>query len=189
MSVNYATFSGSITRNSIGQGVSTNGKAWARFTIAVSSSTYDKETATYKKEPNLYCECVAFGKLATTIEPVLTEGANLLVSGHFTTEGWQTSEGAKAGVNYRLTCENVAVNCVPWQTINVTVNNSNMSSTGSSQTTQSVQQTPIQAQSTGQQAVQQYPVSGSWNTIPMTAQPQYPMSGAAALGLSDDPSF
>lgn len=183
MSVNYATFSGSITRNSIGQGVSTNGKAWARFTIAVSSSTYDKETATYKKEPNLYCECVAFGKLATTIEPVLTEGANLLVSGHFTTEGWQTSEGAKAGVNYRLTCENVAVNCVPWQTINVTVNNSN--TTPTNQATQPTQQPQQQMQ----MPVQQYPMSGAWNTIPMTAQQQYPMSGAAALGLSDDPSF
>lgn len=189
MSVNYATFSGSITRNSIGQGVSTNGKAWARFTIAVSSSTYDKETATYKKEPNLYCECVAFGKLATTIEPVLAEGANLLVSGHFVTEGWQTSEGAKAGINYRLTCENVAVNCVPWQTITVTVNNSPMSSTGSSQTIPSVQQTPVQAQQTVQQPVQQYPVSGSWNSIPMTAQQQYSMSGAAALGVPEEPSF
>lgn len=184
MSVNYATFSGSITRGSIHQGVSAQGKAWANFTIAATSSTYDKETGAYKKEPNFYCECVAFGKLATTIAPVLKEGANLLVSGHFITKGYTKDDG-QPGIDYQLICDNVAVNCVPWQTINVTVNNSNTMSTGASQITQSVQQTPVQAQ----QTVQQYPMSGSWNTIPMTAQPQYPMSGAAALGLSDDPSF
>lgn len=188
MSVNYATFSGTITRGSIHQGVSSNGKAWANFTIAATSSTYDKETGAYKKEPNFYCECVAFGKLADTIAPVLQEGANLLVSGHFITKGY-TKDNGQPGIDYQLICDNVAVNCVPWQTINVTVNNSNTMSTGSSQTVPSVQQTPVQAQQTVQQPIQQYPTSGSWNTIPMTGQPQYPMSGAAALGLSDDPSF
>lgn len=188
MSINYATFSGTITRNSIHQGVSANGRAWAHFTIAATSSTYDKETATYTKEPTFYCNCVAFNKLATTIEPILQEGASLLVSGHFMTKGYERGNGEQ-GIDYQLICENVAVNCVPWQTISVTVNNSNMSSTGSSQTVQSVQQTPVQAQSTVQQPVQQYPTSGSWNTIPKTTQSQYPMSGAAALGISDDPSF
>lgn len=190
MSVNYATFSGTITRDSIRQGVSMNGKAWAKFCISSSSSTYDKETGTYKKEPNFYCDCVAFGNLATTLEPVLHDGVSLLVSGHLTTEGYTRKDGT-AGVNNHLTCENIAVNCVPWQTISVIVNNSNTMSTGSSQTVQSpsVQQTPVQAQQTVQQPVQQYPTSGSWNSIPMTAQQQYSMSGAAALGLSDDPSF
>lgn len=191
MSINYATFSGTITRDSIRQGVTVNGKAWASFRISSSNSSYDKETGTYKKEPSFYCDCVTFGKLATLIEPVLQEGVSLLVSGHLTTEGYTKKDGT-AGVNNHLTCENIAVNCVPWQTISVIVNNSNMSSTGSSQTVQSpsVQQTPVQAQQTGQQPVQQYPTSGSWNSIPMTAQQQqYPMSGAAALGLSDDPSF
>lgn len=188
MSVNYATFSGSITRGSIRQGVSSNGKAWANFSLAVGSSSYDKETGTYKKEPTFYCECVAFGKLADTIAPVLQEGVSLLVSGHFVNKGYNKSTGEE-GIKHELTCDNVAVNCVPWQTINVTVNNSNTMPTGSSQTTQSVSQTPVQAQQTVQQPVQQYPTSGSWNSIPMTAQQQYPMSGAAALGLSDDPSF
>lgn len=188
MSINYATFSGTIARNSIHQGVSSNGKAWANFRIISRTSTYDKETGTYKKEPNFYCDCVAFGNLATTIEPILKEGASLLVSGHFTTKGYDNN--GQQGTDNQLTCENVAVNCTPWQTISVTVNNSNTMSTGSSQTVPSVQQTSAPAQSTGRQAVQQYPMSGSWNTIPMTAQQQqYPMSGAAALGLSDDPSF
>lgn len=189
MSINYATFSGTITRGSIHQGVSSNGKAWANFGLAVGSSSYDKETGTYKKEPTFYCECVAFGKLADTIAPVLQEGVSLLVSGHFVNKGYNKSTGEE-GTKHELTCDNVAVNCVPWQTISVTVNNSPMSSTGSSQTAPSGQQTPVQAQSTVQQSGQQYPTSGSWNSIPRTAQPQqYPMSGAAALGLSDDPSF
>ena len=184
MSINYATFSGTIARNSIHQGVSSNGKAWANFRIISRTSTYDKETGTYKKEPNFYCDCVAFGKLATVIEPILKEGVSLLVSGHFTTKGYDNN--GQQGTDNQLTCENVAVNCVPWQTTTVTVNNSTMSSTGSSQTVPSAQQTPVQAQQPGQQ----YPTSGSWNTIPMTAQQQqYPMSGAAALGIPDDPSF
>lgn len=167
MSINYATFSGSITRGSIHQGVSANGREWANFTIAATSSTYDKGTGTYKKEPNFYCECVVFGKLADTIAPVLKEGANLLVSGHFFTKGYTKDDG-QSGIDYQLICDNVAVNCVPWQTIGVTVNNSPMSSTGSSQTVQSVPQTPVQAQ----QPIQ-----------------QYSMSGAAALGIPDEPSF
>lgn len=187
MSINYATFSGTITRNSIHQGVSANGRAWAHFTIAATSSTYDKETATYTKEPTFYCNCVAFNKLATTIEPILQEGASLLVSGHFMTKGYERGNGEQ-GIDYQLICENVAVNCVPWQTISVTVNNSTMSSTGSSQTIPSTQ--PVQSVQSQQTAQQQYPMSGSWNSSPMTAQQQqYPMSGAAALGLSDDPSF
>lgn len=189
MSINYATFSGTITRDSIRQGVTVNGKAWASFRISSSNSSYDKETGTYKKEPSFYCDCVAFGKLATLIEPVLQDGVSLLVSGHLTTEGYTKKDGTP-GVNNHLTCENVAVNCVPWQTISVTVNNSTMSATGSSQTVPSTQQTPVQAQQPVQQSGQQYPTSGSWNTTPMTAQQQqYPMSGADALGLSDDPSF
>lgn len=189
MSINYATFSGTITRDSIRQGVTVNGKAWASFRISSSNSSYDKETGTYKKEPSFYCDCVAFGKLATLIEPVLQDGVSLLVSGHLTTEGYIKKDGT-AGVNNHLTCENVAVNCVPWQTTTVTVNNSTMSATGSSQTVPSTQQTPVQAQQTVQQPVQQYPTSGSWNTIPTTAQQQqYTMSGAAALGISDDPGF
>lgn len=188
MSVNYATFSGTITRKSIRQGVSANGKAWAQFGLAVGSSSYDKETGTYKKEPTFYCDCVVFGKLADTINPVLQEGASLLVSGHFANKGYNTASGDE-GIKHEMICDNVAVNCVPWQTITVTVNNSNMSSTGSQQSTQSGWQTPVQAQQTVQQSAQQYPTSGSWNTIPTTAQQQYPMSGAAALGLSDDPSF
>ena len=188
MSVNYATFSGTITRNSIHQGVSGNGRAWANFTIAATSSTYDKETATYKKEPNFYCECVAFGKLADIIVPVLKEGVNLLVSGHFTTKGYTKDDGT-SGIDYQLICENVAVNCVPWQTISVIVNNSN--NTPINQATQPTQQ-PQQTASAQQQM--QMPgmnprVSGAWNTIPMTATQQYPLSGAAALGISDDPSF
>lgn len=189
MSINYATFSGTITRDSIRQGVTVNGKAWASFRISSSNSSYDKETGTYKKEPSFYCDCVAFGKLATLIEPVLQDGVSLLVSGHLTTEGYTKKDGTP-GVNNHLTCENVAVNCVPWQMIGVTVDNSTMSATGSSQTVPSTQQTPVQAQQTVQQPVQQYPTSGSWNTIPRTAQQQqYTMSGAAALGISDDPSF
>ena len=129
MSINYATFSGTITRGSIHQGVSSNGKAWANFGLAVGSSSYDKETGTYKKEPTFYCECVAFGKLADTIAPVLQDGVSLLVSGHFVNKGYNKSTGEE-GTKHELTCDNVAVNCVPWQTISVTVNNSNMSSTG-----------------------------------------------------------
>lgn len=182
MSVNYATFTGTIARNSIHQGVSSNGKAWANFRIISRTSTYDKETGTYKKEPNFYCDCVAFGNLATTIEPILKEGASLLVSGHFTTKGYENN--GQQGTDNQLTCENVAVNCTPWQTINVTVNNSN--STPTNQSTQPTQQPQQQMQTPGMNPQ----VSGAWNTIPMTAQPQqYPMSGAAALGISDDPSF
>lgn len=190
MSINYATFSGTITRDSIRQGVTVNGKAWASFRISSSNSSYDKETGTYKKEPSFYCDCVTFGKLATLIEPVLQEGVSLLVSGHLTTEGYTKKDGT-AGVNNHLTCENVAVNCVPWQTISVIVDNSNTMSTGSSQTVQSpsVQQTSVQAQQQMQMPGMNPQVSGAWNTIPMTAQQQYSMSGAAALGIPDDPSF
>lgn len=189
-SINYATFSGSITRGSIRQGVSSNGKAWARFTIATTSSTYDKTTGTYTKEPNFYCNCIVFGKLATTIEPVLQEGANLLVSGHFSTEGYEAKDG-KTGINYQLTCENIAVNCVPWQTISVHINNNNSAS--ASVTPQTSQQQ--QSTTSGSNAWANYPTTSSqpvntsntWNNIPMTATPSY--SGAAALGVSDNPSF
>lgn len=187
MSVNYATFSGTITRDSIRQGVSTNGKAWAKFCISSGSSTYDKETGTYKKEPNFYCDCIAFGKLATTLEPVLQEGVSLLVSGHLTTEGYTRKDGT-AGVNNHLTCENVAVNCVPWQTINVTVNNANTNTTGT--TTQTQPQAP-QATSNAwgnyQNPMPQQQMNNGWNINPMTTQ--QPLNGAAALGITDDPSF
>lgn len=182
MSVNYATFTGTVTRNSIHHGVSANGKAWAQFGLAVGSSSYDKETGTYKKEPTFYCDCVAFGKLADTIASVLQEGVSLLVSGHFVNKGYNKSTGEE-GTKHELTCDNIAVNCVPWQTISVIVNNSN--TTPTNQTTQPTQQPQQQMQ----MPVQQYPMSGSWNTIPMTAQQQYPISGAAALGVSDDPGF
>lgn len=183
MSINYATFSGTITRDSIRHGVTVNGKAWASFRISSSNSSYDKETGTYKKEPSFYCDCVTFGKLATLIEPVLQDGMSLLVSGHLTTEGYLKKDGT-AGVNNHLTCENVAVNCVPWQTISVIVDNSN--TTPTNQFTQPTQQPQQQTQTPGMNPQ----VSGAWNTIPMTAQPQqYPMSGAAALGIPDDPSF
>lgn len=172
-SINYATFSGTITRNSIRQGVSSNGKAWANFSISSSSSTYDKNTGAYKKEPPFYCECVAFGNLATVIKPVLQEGVSLLVSGHFSTEGYTTKEGDE-GKRYRLMCENIAVICVPWQTISVHVNNNNNASASSNPAPVTPQQ-----QSAGS--------SNAWNNIPMTAA--LPYSGATALGVSDNPSF
>lgn len=189
-SINYVTFSGTVARNSIHQGVSPSGKAWASFRLASTSSSYDKNTGTYTKEPTFYCNCVAFGKLATMAESVLQDGVSLLVSGHFSTKGYEKKDGT-AGSDAQVTCENIAVICVPWQTISVSVNNNDNAGTSVMP-----QPTVSQQQSVGSSnAWASYPAIGSpsvntsnaWNNIPMTATQPY--SGAAALGVSDNPGF
>lgn len=191
-SINYVTFSGTVARNSIHQGVSPSGKAWASFRLASTSSSYDKNTGTYTKEPTFYCNCVAFGKLATMAESVLQDGVSLLVSGHFSTKGYEKKDGT-AGSDAQVTCENIAVICVPWQTISVSVNNNDNSASASSNPAPVTSQ---QQQSVGSSnAWASYPTtstqpvntSNAWNNIPMTATQPY--SGAAALGVSDNPGF
>lgn len=190
-SINYVTFSGTVARNSIHQGVSPSGKAWASFRLASTSSTYDKNSGTYTKEPTFYCNCVAFGKLATMAESVLQDGVSLLVSGHFSTKGYEKKDGT-AGTDAQVTCENIAVICVPWQTISVTINNNG----NASATVNPAPQQPLQQQAAGSSnAWANYPTTGTqpvntsnaWNNIPMAATQPY--SGPAALGVSDDPSF
>lgn len=188
-SINYVTFSGTVARNSIHQGVSPSGKAWASFRLASTSSSYDKNTGTYTKEPTFYCNCVAFGKLATMAESVLQDGVSLLVSGHFSTKGYEKKDGT-AGSDAQVTCENIAVICVPWQTISVSVTNNDNASASVAP------QAPQQQQAAGSSnAWASYPTTGTqpvnasnaWNNIPMTATQPY--SGAAALGVSDNPGF
>ena len=189
-SINYVTFSGSIARGSIHQGVSPSGKAWTSFRIASSSSTYNKTSGTYTKEPTFYCNCVAFGNLATMAESVLQDGVSLLVSGHFSNRGYAKKDGT-AGSDCQVTCENIAVNCVPWQTISVHVNNNNNNASASVTS----QQSTAQQSAGGSNAWNNYPTTGTqpmstsnaWNNIPMTATQPY--SGAAALEVSDDPGF
>ena len=123
-------------------------------------------------------------------ESVLQDGVSLLVSGHFSTRGYEKKDGT-AGSDCQVTCENIAVICAPWQTISVSINNNNASASVTPQ-----QSTPQQQQSAGgSNAWANYPTIGTqpmstsnaWNNIPMTATQPY--SGAAALGVSDDPSF
>lgn len=190
-SINYVTFSGTVARNSIHQGVSPSGKAWASFRLASTSSTYDKTSGTYTKEPTFYCNCVAFGNLATMAESVLQDGVSLLVSGHFSTKGYEKKDGT-AGSDCQVTCENIAVICVPWQTISVSINNNNASASAqtSQQSTSQQQQTASSSNAWANYpttSTQPMSTSNAWNNIPMTATQPY--SGAAALGVSDEPGF
>src|SRR3954449_8225734 len=72
-----------------------NGTAMAKFTIASTPRTLDKESGQWKDGDPLFLNCTAWRDLAEHIAESLTKGTRVIVAGRLKLSRWETDEGEK----------------------------------------------------------------------------------------------
>lgn len=75
--------------------VTPSGVAMARFTVASTPRTYDRESGGYKDGTAMFLRCTAWRGLAEHVTDSLTKGARVIVSGRLRQFDWQTDQGEK----------------------------------------------------------------------------------------------
>jgi single-strand DNA-binding protein len=72
-----------------------NGVPVARFTVASTPRTFDREADTWRDGEPTFLDCTAWRQLAENLAASARKGARLVVAGRLRTERWETPEGEK----------------------------------------------------------------------------------------------
>jgi single-strand DNA-binding protein len=67
----------------------------ARFTIASTPRSWDREAEAWKDGESTFLDCTAWRSLAENLATSVTKGARLVVAGRLRTERWESAEGEK----------------------------------------------------------------------------------------------
>ncbi|MEW1914331.1 single-stranded DNA-binding protein [Kitasatospora sp. NPDC085895] len=67
----------------------------ARFTVAFTPRSFDRETNTWRDGEPTFLDCTAWRQLAENLAASLTKGARVVVAGRLRTDRWETPEGEK----------------------------------------------------------------------------------------------
>ncbi|MER6047554.1 single-stranded DNA-binding protein [Streptomyces sp. NPDC001793] len=70
-----------------------SGAALAKFTVASTPRTYDKESGQWKDGTAAFFRCAAWRQLAEHIADSLAKGSRVVLSGRIRQHNWQTPEG------------------------------------------------------------------------------------------------
>ncbi|MFD5424471.1 single-stranded DNA-binding protein [Streptomyces sp. NPDC127084] len=70
-----------------------SGQALARFTVASTPRTFDRETNQWKDGNSTFFRCSAWRALAEHVAESLTKGSRVVLSGRIRQHDWQTPEG------------------------------------------------------------------------------------------------
>ncbi|MBF6045949.1 single-stranded DNA-binding protein [Streptomyces sp. NRRL B-1677] len=70
-----------------------SGAALARFTVASTPRTFDKDSGQWRDGTSTFFRCAAWRSLAEHVGDSLTKGSRVVVSGRIRQHDWQTSEG------------------------------------------------------------------------------------------------
>ncbi|MEU9547237.1 single-stranded DNA-binding protein [Streptomyces mirabilis] len=71
------------------------GVAVARFTVASTPRTFDRETNTWRDGEATFMDCSAWRQLAENLAGSVSKGARVVVAGRLRTDRWETPEGEK----------------------------------------------------------------------------------------------
>ncbi|MGW2583870.1 single-stranded DNA-binding protein [Streptomyces virginiae] len=67
----------------------------ARFTVASTPRSFDRETSTWRDGEPTFLDCSAWRQLAENLAGSLSKGARVVVAGRLRTDRWETPEGEK----------------------------------------------------------------------------------------------
>ncbi|MFB7293594.1 single-stranded DNA-binding protein [Actinacidiphila glaucinigra] len=67
----------------------------ARFTVASTPRSFDRETNTWRDGEPTFLDCSAWRQLAENLAESVTKGARVVVAGRLRTDRWETPEGEK----------------------------------------------------------------------------------------------
>ncbi|MFE0654719.1 single-stranded DNA-binding protein [Streptomyces sp. NPDC059534] len=67
----------------------------ARFTVASTPRTFDRDTNSWRDGEPTFLDCSAWRQLAENLGDSLTKGARVVVAGRLRTDRWETPEGEK----------------------------------------------------------------------------------------------
>ncbi|WP_338682171.1 single-stranded DNA-binding protein [Streptomyces acidiscabies] len=70
-----------------------NGQALARFTVASTPRTFDREANQWKDGTSTFFRCAAWRQLAEHVAASLSKGSRVVLSGRIRQHDWQTPEG------------------------------------------------------------------------------------------------
>lgn len=70
-----------------------NGQALARFTVASTPRTFDREANQWKDGTSTFFRCAAWRQLAEHVAGSLSKGSRVVLSGRIRQHDWQTPEG------------------------------------------------------------------------------------------------
>ncbi|MER5298955.1 single-stranded DNA-binding protein [Streptomyces lasiicapitis] len=71
----------------------TTGSALAKFTVASTPRTFDKDSGQWKDGTTTFFRCAAWRSLAEHVAESLTKGSRVVLSGRIRQHNWQTPEG------------------------------------------------------------------------------------------------
>ncbi|MDX2565164.1 single-stranded DNA-binding protein [Streptomyces sp. TX20-6-3] len=71
------------------------GVAVARFTVASTPRTFDRETSTWRDGEATFLDCSCWRQLAENVAGSLSKGSRVVVAGRLRTDRWETPEGEK----------------------------------------------------------------------------------------------
>ena len=72
-----------------------SGVAVARFTVASTPRTFDRETNVWRDGEPTFLDCSAWRQLAENLANSLAKGARVVVAGRLRTDRWESAEGEK----------------------------------------------------------------------------------------------
>ncbi|WP_266655577.1 single-stranded DNA-binding protein [Streptomyces sp. NBC_01549] len=67
----------------------------ARFTVASTPRTFDRDTNTWRDGEPTFLDCSAWRQLAENLAGSLSKGARVVAAGRLRTDRWETPEGEK----------------------------------------------------------------------------------------------
>ncbi|NIY66558.1 single-stranded DNA-binding protein [Streptomyces malaysiensis] len=70
-----------------------NGSALAKFTVASTPRTFDKDSGQWRDGTSTFFRCAAWRSLAEHVAESLTKGSRVVISGRIRQHNWQTPEG------------------------------------------------------------------------------------------------
>ncbi|MGA6156748.1 single-stranded DNA-binding protein [Stenotrophomonas sp. NPDC087984] len=70
-----------------------NGSALAKFTVASTPRTFDKDSGQWRDGTSTFFRCAAWRSLAEHVTESLTKGSRVVLSGRIRQHNWQTPEG------------------------------------------------------------------------------------------------
>jgi single-strand DNA-binding protein len=85
-----------------------SGAAVAKFRVASTPRTYDKQTSAWKDGEPLFLACTAWRGLAENTAETLTKGQQVMVQGRLRQRSYETSDGEKRTV-FELEADEVGV--------------------------------------------------------------------------------
>ncbi len=98
--------------------VTTNGASWARFTIASTPRSYDRNSGQWIDGQALFLQCTAWRGLGNNIVDTLHKGMRVVVTGKLRQRHWESDQGEKRSA-FSLDVEDIGPS-LKWATAQVT---------------------------------------------------------------------